>query len=439
MAYHNRYDEKWTVQWIVTIVVVLVVYFVWKKRHLKTKNIEKKELNTKESQTDKCALLSSKTQTDKSILVSTKTQTVKSKWFTERLTEFDTRDLGSDEAFDFVCEICDAGKEAVGFCLWCEQYLCLKCCKHHEKIRFSENHVLKGKEDYLFSKKQVSMFGRKLVPVYAKDISNFFTILIDGKEGNFVPILQEGGRLCTLSTSSNYKRYHNITAEKYCAHKYQDPETVFIIGKNKCIMRFCTKHKIAVNCFVTLTNCTSVTKFNHGLAVAQYISTRYSVPSWSIQFLDFKGNINSYVVYDAEGRPLFKNIYSLTADNTGNLLYVCDQTSCTVSVFGTNGKLVRKIAFNLDVYPRELVFDSEDNIYLACAYQVIQIDALCKTFRVLFTLNVDRKNPKGNAITHIRFNKWTNKITIVENAKTVTTFSFLPEYCRKSSIHKFPI
>jgi hypothetical protein len=82
--------------------------------------------------------------------------------FTERLTNYGDNKVELRDKFDKFCEICEAniGNEAVGFCKMCENFMCLNCCKHHEKIPLSESHVLIGKDKFKGVKNERKLFDK---------------------------------------------------------------------------------------------------------------------------------------------------------------------------------------------------------------------------------------------------------------------------------------
>ena len=112
-----------------------------------------------ETQTNKVTAVA-KTQT--SNLVTTNCAQTETMRFTERLTNYGDKKVDLCDKFDKFCETCDANMEnkAVGFCKMCEKFMCLKCCKHHEKIPLLESHVLLGKDKFKGLRNEKKLFDK---------------------------------------------------------------------------------------------------------------------------------------------------------------------------------------------------------------------------------------------------------------------------------------
>ncbi|XP_045205675.2 uncharacterized protein LOC123557933 [Mercenaria mercenaria] len=416
------------------------------------------------------------TQTDprktSSVTVQTKICT-----FTERITNFGTEQINSSEIFDNCCEICvpNAEKEAVGFCKSCEKFMCLNCCKHHEKIPLSDSHTLLGKENYQKVKEKNPKISNQLVPVQRYSFEECQSTECNCRKDHSIEIFGLGnipvsGEICCiLKTNSNgwklsYKYQddntgamqdseilrQNSRANDFCTLEHYVNRSLKDINKNAIYFTMpqattvwkykCDREilkNVPVNSYARYSNtnksstteafykngqCFGIAAFDKGLAISLFIQTSYALPDWQVQYVTFTGAVKKQIYYDNKDQPLFKEPKHLTSNDAQNVLYVSDQGANSIIALDPKGTVLFKFIHETIKCPQGLTRDDEGNIYVACDNKVIQINQHGTKSRII--LSSDEAEPK--MLIDVCFNKVSQKFAVVNKSAEVTVFKFLP-------------
>jgi hypothetical protein len=296
-----QFIQVWTA--FVTLFVIFITYFATRYLGRKT-------------------TLSKDTQTVKPTTNSAQTETMR---FTEHLTNYGAKKVNFREKFDKFCETCEAtiANEAVGFCKMCEKFLCLNCCKHHEKIPLSESHVLIGKDKFTKVRIQKKLFEKKFVTLqnyrfyqceseYCRkyprrsctrdhDIQPFCLTPNVDERGNSIGCFMKKKEkkkdyklmLQWQNNLSGYEKEICILSKDYTPADNTISSTAyyFTIPYEQKICKYAIDNA-DVEFIHTCGKCYGIAVFDEGLATTINIATSYSIPEWQVQFITFKGYVN---------------------------------------------------------------------------------------------------------------------------------------------------
>ena len=386
--------------------------------------------------------------------------------FTELLTNHGNKKVGLHEKFDKFCETCEAstGNEAVGFCKMCEKFMCLSCCKHHEKIPLSMNHVLLGKQKFKGMRNQTKMFDKRFVL-----LQNYhFTGCVCTYSSQFCTSgysVHIQTRCLTLDVTDNLnsfrclvQKYNKRTNKHELAFQWQDKmsrqfheKTIWVkycTPVDICTYRYTSKgeknifgwyftipkeQKICkctndadlaadLESFRTCGECHGIAVFNEGLAISLQISTNYSLPEWQVQFISFNGEVRRQICFDNEGEPLFKEPKHLTSNDAEDILFVSDQGNHSIIALDIKGYTLFKYTHETIKTPLGLTCDDEGNIYVASGNKVVQIDQHGTKSRVILS------SKEGNDVELIDvcYSKVTNELAVLSKSAEVTVLKPLP-------------
>jgi hypothetical protein len=377
--------------------------------------------------------------------------------FTERLTNYGDKKVDLCDKFDKFCEICAAniGNEAVGFCKMCEKFMCLNCCKHHEKIPLSESHVLLGKDEFKGLRNEKKMFDKSYAafdnywfqeyisygPYYQyrgmkydsnnqllclaqhiddvwNSIGCFVQKIIGGyelmllwqdnksreiKERSILSGSHKPGGICKLKNVSQKSFGWYITIP--------DQQKIYKYADKTCVefMRTCGK-------------CYGIAVFNECLAISLNLPTNYLLPEWQVQFISYEGTVRKQICFDNEGGPLFKEPKHLTSNDAEDILFVSDQGNHSVIALDIKGYTLFKYMHDTIKTPRGITCDDDGNIYVASENKIVQIDQHGSKSRVI----LNTKEKRSNLVIDVCYNKFTSELGVLSRSSEVTILKPLP-------------
>lgn len=384
------------------------------------------------------------------------------------LTSLGELQLGSENAsnemFETACQICEDTdhKEAVGYCLSCDKYMCFSCIKHHKKIPLLQSHDVLGKEKFVEKSVTKGLFQRQLIPVattvYPEDVfhktthsklslfptqilqvqcvpgckDNVFLLYQYQSPTENVQIIQDVFELGKVDEENGYKDVFTEFSRdifkdqpQSCTEKNRKCENelmFFVVPRPSKVLAYCNRHSQVFQAFQLPTGAEglNIAMFNKGLALSVRLETSFNLPEWRIQHVSFSGEVITDFIYDKTGNPLFKHPNHLISNETQDILFILDCKDKAVKAMDTKGMILFCYKHELLQFPTSITFDEENNIYVASQNKVIQIDKLWKHTRELLTAE------RGQIITNICYNKVAKRLTVVDNKHQITMFKYLP-------------
>lgn len=174
--------------------------------------------------------------------------------------------------------------------------------------------------------------------------------------------------------------------------------------------------------FVTSGSCFGLACLAGGFAVSMEIKTHFSLESeWQVQLFDAEKKLKHQVFYDSEQSdtvPLFKRPLYLESSLDEMLLFVSDNEKNSIISLNADGQKLFEYSHLTDLLePLALTVDKEQNVYVACAKSVVQVEKGGKASRIVLQVKSHEKALgvcfdteihllsvifKSGAITHIK-------------------------------------
>jgi hypothetical protein len=309
----------------------------------------------------------------------------------------------------------------------CEKFMCLNCCKHHEKIPLLESHVLLGKDKFKGLRNEKKMFEKTFVlfdnycfhqcvsdqtnytDCRKYDHNNQLLCLAQNLDdtwnsiGCFVKLDEDNPlvyiyklMLLWQENKSGEMKERSILPGNYtpagiCTFKNASQKSFgwfFTIPDQQKIYKYADKTD--VENLRTCGKCYGIAVFSEGLAISLNIRSKYSLPEWQVQFISYDGTVRKQICFDNDGEPLFKEPKHLTSNDAQDILFVSDHGNHSVIALDIKGYTLFKYMHDSIKTPRGITCDDEGNIYVATVNKVVQIDQHGSKSRVI--LNTKEKH-----------------------------------------------